>query len=168
MAGCGVTLARESMDRVFRTAAQIRDELGVELIGILPNLLQANAEQKPGGATDLMYYSIDYPMSGFSETLRSAKVAAELNQTDRVPKVIGIVSLLPSEGKTLVAKNLASLLAWQGAKTMLIDADLRGRGLTRRLDNKRLKIEQIVPQTPPAAERNACIVRLETGLQILL
>ena len=163
--GCGLTLAHESMDRVFRTGAQIRDQLGVDLIGILPNLTSDSGEDK--NSRDLMYYSIDYPLSGFSETLRSVKVAAELHEAVRDPKVVGIVSLLPNEGKTLIAKNFASLLAWQGAKTLLIDADLRGRGLTRRLDNQRLKIEQIAPETRGGGSQRL-YREAKTNLQILL
>jgi succinoglycan biosynthesis transport protein ExoP len=65
--------------------------------------------------------------------LRSIKLAADLTLAERMPRVIGAVSVLPTEGKTTVAKNLASLLAHQGAKTLLIDADLRNPGLTRRI-----------------------------------
>jgi succinoglycan biosynthesis transport protein ExoP len=69
-----------------------------------------------------MRYAIDHPYSAFAETLRSAKVAADLALKDRSPKIIGVVSLLPKEGKSTVAKNFASLLALGGAMTLLIDA----------------------------------------------
>jgi succinoglycan biosynthesis transport protein ExoP len=47
--------------------------------------------------------------------------------------VIGIVSVLPNEGKSTVSKNFATLLAHLGARTLLIDGDLRNPGLTRGL-----------------------------------
>ncbi len=57
----------------------------------------------------LQRYSIDHPLSSFSETLRSAKVAVDLALGDRKPKVVGVISVLPNEGKSTVAKNFASL-----------------------------------------------------------
>src|SRR5690606_18644598 len=48
-------------------------------------------------------------------------------------KVLGFVSVLPREGKTTAAANFAALLAASGAKTLLIDADLRNPGLSREL-----------------------------------
>ena len=44
-----------------------------------------------------------------------------------------MISALPNEGKTTVAKNFASLLAQLGATTLLIDGDFRECGLTRSL-----------------------------------
>ena len=62
------------------------------------------------------------------------KVAADTALPQPEGKVIGVVSCLPSEGKTTVSSNLAVLLAMQGAKVVLIDGDLRNPGLTRSLD----------------------------------
>lgn len=78
----------------------------------------------------MLRYSIDHPLSSFSETLRTIKVAADLNLGGR-SKIIGVISALPNEGKSTVAKNFASLLGHLGAKTLLIDGDLRNPGLTR-------------------------------------
>jgi Mrp family chromosome partitioning ATPase len=41
------------------------------------------------------------------------------------PKVILVTSARPGEGKTVASLNLASALAELGARTLLIDADLR-------------------------------------------
>ncbi len=84
-------------------------------------------------ASSISNHVIDHPLSSFAETMRSAKIAADLAIGDRQPKVIGVVSTLPGEGKTTVSANFAELLASQGARTLLIDADLRNPGLTRAL-----------------------------------
>ncbi len=76
------------------------------------------------------------PMSSFAETLRGVKFAADLKSPGEASKIIGVVSCLPSEGKSTVAASLANLLALQGARTLLIDCDIRNPGLTRRLDVK--------------------------------
>lgn len=79
-----------------------------------------------------MRHVLEMPLSGFAETLRSAKVEVDL-QINAGRKVIGIVSVMPGEGKTTTAKNLASLIALQGARVLLIDADFRNPGMTRRM-----------------------------------
>ena len=150
-AGLGVCLAalREFRDRGFRTGEQIRAELGLEFLGMLP-LLKPSADKegarqigaagdrhrKPGKSRTsnlppLMRYAVDHPLSAFAETLRAVKIAADLTLPDRATRVIGIASVLPGEGKSTIAMNFASLLSHLGNRTLLIDADLRNPGLTR-------------------------------------
>lgn len=141
MVGSGFGALREYRDRVFRVASHVRDELGLEFLGMLQvvdtvvTAKSANEENQGAGqvhpASSLLRYSIDHPLSSFSETLRSAKVAVDLSLGDRKPKVVGVISMLPKEGKSTVAKNFSSLLAHLGARSLLIDADLRNPGLTR-------------------------------------
>lgn len=133
VAGAGFAMFRESMDRVFRTIEQVGDELGADVLGMLPLLSsqslpkgakKKSTEEHPIGSlkdiAPILRYSIDHPFSAYAETLRSAKVAADMALPDRPTKIIGLVSLLPNEGKSTIAKNFASLLAVQGAKTLLI------------------------------------------------
>jgi succinoglycan biosynthesis transport protein ExoP len=141
MVGSGLGALREYRDRVFRVASHVRDELGLEFLGMLQVVdTQVTAKSEKGEDQDprqihvtnsLQRYSIDHPLSSFAETLRSAKVAVDLALGDRKPKVVGVISVLPNEGKSTVAKNFASLLAHLGARGLLIDGDLRNPGLTR-------------------------------------
>jgi len=126
--GIGIGMLRESLDRVFRTVEQIRDVLGVPVLGMLPFLQQ---ESTTGDKSVIMRYAIDNPFSSFAETLRSARIAVD-HATERRPlKVIGVTSLLPNEGKSTVSKNFASSLALHGFKTLLIDSDMRNPFLTK-------------------------------------
>jgi len=139
--GLAIAALREYRDRVFRTAAQVRDELGLEFLGILPALREERRMEDRAGEGEhprhvkisdaIQRYSIDHPLSSFAETLRSMKVTLELSLSDRRPKIVGVVSVLPGEGKSTLAKNFASLLSHLGAQTLLIDGDLRNPGLTR-------------------------------------
>lgn len=142
MIGVGVGLFREYSDRVFRTGAQIREELDTEFLGMLPrldNLVDKRTSQSGASlvsegrfaAPPIMRHTVDAPLSGYAETLRGAKVAADIALADQNRKVIGIISSLPSEGKSTTAANFANLLSKQGNRTLLIDADMRNPGLTR-------------------------------------
>jgi len=132
---------REFRDRFFRTGDQVREELSIEYLGSSqlisagkpPAGLQDDAEhprsiRKISGVTN---YVIDHPLSMFAETLRSTKIAIDFGVQHEGAKVIGIVSSLPGEGKSTIAINFAELLAAQGARTLLIDGDMRNPGATR-------------------------------------
>jgi succinoglycan biosynthesis transport protein ExoP len=178
-AGAGVGIFRELMDRVFRTVEEVRGELGAEVLGLLPAMQHAyssppskirSAVVDPnfvmGNIAPILRYSIDHPFSAYAETLRSAKIAADVALHDHSTKIIGVVSLLPDEGKSTIAKNLASLLALEGTRTLLIDADTRSRGLTRGLGCGTREGTQSELCVPP---RLAELIKYEaeSGLQIL-
>jgi polysaccharide biosynthesis transport protein len=167
--GAGAGMLRESMDRVFRTAGQVQEELGVDVLGMLPVFSHASLPQHVLDnmvPIPIMRYAIDHPYSAFAETLRSAKVAADLALKDRSPKIIGVVSLLPKEGKSIVAKNFASLLALGGAMTLLIDADTRNPYLTRAIGCERRQGSQSESCAPPPSAE-LLWTELESSLQVL-
>lgn len=143
--GFGGALLRERLDNVFRTPAQVEQLIGAECLGILPILARDGAlpaadirYEVPEGrglstAASLNRRTVEAPFSRFTETLRSVKVAADISGLTRETRVIGVVSAIPNEGKTLVASNLAQLVAHAGQRALLIDADLRNPSMTRAL-----------------------------------
>nr|WP_274533660.1 polysaccharide biosynthesis tyrosine autokinase [Rhizobium sp. Leaf341] len=143
-AGTGIGAFREFRDRFFRTGDQVRDILKQEYLGAAPLVIESKqprntlqvGEVNPrliNKQSSISDYVLDNPLSAFAETLRSAKIAADLSILSNKCKVIGIVSTLPGEGKSTVSTNFAELLASQGNRTVLIDADLRNPGTTRML-----------------------------------
>jgi succinoglycan biosynthesis transport protein ExoP len=142
--GVGLGALREFRERAFRTGEQIRSELGLEFLGMLPFVKSASAKKaRPKVQTTeaeqkmrerlppIMRHVLDEPLSPFAETLRAVKIAADLTLPDRSTKVIGIISVIPGEGKSTISSNFAVLLAHLGYRTLLIDGDLRNPGLTR-------------------------------------
>ena len=60
-----------------------------------------------------------------AENFRQLRANLQFANVDEHPRVIAITSSIPSEGKTMVAMNLASTLAEAGFTVCLVDADLR-------------------------------------------
>jgi len=127
--------AREQMSRQIHTRAQLEKLLGTSCLAVLP----AVADKRPvlrkrratQDSTAFRRISEVAPFSATAEALRYIKVAIDLHPTGG--KVIGIVSALPGEGKTTVATAFAAFAARGGARTLLVDADLRNPSMTRSL-----------------------------------
>jgi succinoglycan biosynthesis transport protein ExoP len=97
---------------------------------------------------------VDSPFSAFAESIRSIKVAVDSSQITadlslastrrqasgaRKPKqgvgckIIGFTSSVPNEGKSSVVVSVARLAAHVGARTLLVDCDLKNPSLSRSL-----------------------------------
>lgn len=144
MCGACIGAFREYRDRFFRTGEQLRETLGLEPLGTIPQVKLAPGEVGRTHVSNddprliskenfIANHVIDHPLSAFAETLRSAKIAVDLLIGPKKPKLIGMVSVLPGEGKSTLSINFAELLASQGARVLLIDADLRNPGATRQI-----------------------------------
>ncbi|MGO9171829.1 MAG: polysaccharide biosynthesis tyrosine autokinase [Rhodomicrobium sp.] len=157
-AGAAIGFYRELREKGFQSEDQIQSQLGLECLGILPKitgrtLVSDNyAEKEQAEEADeeahtiarvnpkytvasfgILSYALLRPASSFAETLLAVKLAADVKIAGNRCKIIGTVSVMPGEGKSTFSKNLASLLAQLGKKTLLIDADMRVARLTRQL-----------------------------------
>jgi polysaccharide biosynthesis transport protein len=123
---CGLTFgvtcafAADVMDRTVRTPYQASAATGAECFGIAPLLKEKN----------LAFQAARQPSSYLAHTIRRA-LAAIREQSDM--KVVGVISMLPGEGKTVVAANLAQLAAASGGQVLLVDAALYSGKLSRLL-----------------------------------
>jgi exopolysaccharide transport family protein len=149
--GVGLGMLRDLMDRVFRTAKRLEEELQVKCVALVPLVKHGETTQtwhqtisgyfatKHNAATkDLKVYRtvIDAPLSSFAEAIRSIKLAVDLHMEDQSCKVIGFTSALPNEGKSTIAAALAHLIGQVGGRVLLVDCDLRNPTLTRMLSQQ--------------------------------
>lgn len=129
--------AAELSDQSLRTRRDIVSAFGCHCLGYIPSALpttRVGGRLRRGAPGRLaLDHVLHNPFSIEAETLRTVKVAADLAREDEGARVIGVVSSLPDEGKTLVAANLAHLIAQNGARVLLIDGDLRKSALTEAL-----------------------------------
>jgi capsular exopolysaccharide synthesis family protein len=157
LVGLAIAIWRDLSDRTFRTAAQVEAALQTRFMSYVPalglrrSLLRGILPLRPQGPTQpqqkrwrivrsrrrstklaaLCSASIDFPASRFAEAIRSIKLFMELSRGGRNGHIIGITSALPGEGKSVIAINLARILAGSGVRTVLVDCDLHNAELSR-------------------------------------
>jgi succinoglycan biosynthesis transport protein ExoP len=147
--GAALGFLRDIMDRVFRTSAQLEDILHLPCLSLVP-LLRISEQKRPSRRATIqaekefdqrtltrspgMYWTAtSMPLSRFAESIRSIKLAIDLNPTKTSNKIVGITSALPNEGKSTIAASLAQLMAHAGKQVIIVDCDLRNPSLSANL-----------------------------------
>jgi len=120
--GAALVALLELADKSFRTLVQLEETSGLACLGVLPE--QGRALHRAGGGT-----LVNRSTRMFRESIRTIQVALDAavgaSNSQSRGRVVLVTSALPQEGKTVSSVALATALAASGAKTLLIDADLR-------------------------------------------
>lgn len=129
--GICVIFLRDSLDRSIREPDSVRRITGKPLLGEIPLASSVNFfDSKDGSELELWKAAKLWPASAFTEAFRSVRTSLPRFLAGGKHKVILVTSASRAEGKTTVVFNLAGVLAQQGSRVLVIDADLRRRGLT--------------------------------------
>lgn len=125
--GVGLAFVRNASDRSLRSSVDVRKELGLECMAEVPRLGGAFAARRQ------LKQVLRSPQSPFSQNLRKARHAIAIGAGGGIeaPRCLGVTSALPGEGKTTIASNLAILSTLSGCRTLVIDADFEGTGISR-------------------------------------
>jgi len=104
-------------------------------------------------------FTIADPLSPISEQFRTIRTNIQFSKIDSAIQSLVVTSTGPTEGKSTTSANLAVVFAQSGAKTMLIDADLRrptshltfgldnSMGLSNLLSIRRMSINDVAQAT---------------------
>lgn len=123
-AGIGAAMVAERLDDRIHSEEEATEAAGVPVLGAVRRYRADEPSQLKG----------DEERSDLLEAFRTLRTNLTLSEIDSQVRVIVISSSRPSEGKTSTACNLATALALDGKRTVLIDADLRAPSLQHRLN----------------------------------
>lgn len=143
IAGAGLVFLLEMLDGGLMTGAQIERDLGVAYIASVPIVqtgVLGTIKKLTGDRVLPQDYLVDKPLSSYTESYRTLRSSIVLSNVDREQKVVSITSALPGEGKTTSAYCLGRLSAMSGAKTIVVDCDLRRRLLSKALGDDKLEV----------------------------
>jgi capsular exopolysaccharide synthesis family protein len=89
------------------------------VLGVIPNLSQGSSIDRP--------HLLDEKSSVAEfETFRAMRAAVTTRLEDIPgPKILGVLSPMSSEGKSTITANLAKVLAMDGRRVLIFDADMR-------------------------------------------
>lgn len=125
----GLPLAMEFLDNRLKTFADIERYIGKPVIGDI-KLHKGKTDNDMAN----LALNEDYQFSEPFDTIYGA-LRLQMGQFN-TPLSFVITSSIPSEGKTVVATNLAETLAKHQFKTIIVDCDLRRPSVHRYLDLK--------------------------------
>src|SRR5881227_2719109 len=122
LAGIGVLLLLDRIDDRMASFGEFQHHFSENVLGQIP-------KEKAKGKVDLL--QPDDSRHVFAESYRNIRSSIFFMPYDGPkPKSFLVTSAVPNEGKSTVSANLAITLALSGARTLLIDCDLR-RGALR-------------------------------------
>ena len=151
-AGIGAGLLRDRLDHVFHHAGEVKEDLGLPLLGHIPHVefFQGVREDKRfllqeldravvsdgqgDNTTDAQILQQQrYQRFFYQEAFRNLFTSLRFLNSDSPVRAISLTSSLPAEGKSLVNVLLAKTLSEMGQRVLLVDADLRKPQMHTRL-----------------------------------
>lgn len=114
--GIGLAAFCEWFDNTVKNRQILEEITGASLIATIPFDKDRQAETPISFATD---------RSAIAESFRELRTNLEFLDVDDPPRVIVVISSLPSEGKTTTAINVALALAEAEHNVVLVDGDMR-------------------------------------------
>ncbi|MES2523935.1 MAG: polysaccharide biosynthesis tyrosine autokinase [Gemmatimonadota bacterium] len=113
--GLGIALAIliDQTDKRFRYPEQATDDLGLFILGVVPNVDNKARRRAADQAAQVV------------ESFRTIRMNVRYAADPARPLMMTITSPGPNDGKSLIASNLALSFAEAGSRTLLVDGDIR-------------------------------------------
>jgi polysaccharide biosynthesis transport protein len=130
----GMAFMVEYFDNTLKTPNDVEEFLKLPSLGMIPKMgKKSMGTQSPqlllpaagGEAKSAAVVSIGQGKFRYWEAYRSLRTSILLSHSGQPPQKILITSALPGEGKTTTAINTAIVLAQTGARTLIMDLDMR-------------------------------------------
>jgi capsular exopolysaccharide synthesis family protein len=116
--GIGLTLLFENFDNTVRTPEDVK-AMNLPFLGMIPAVAPA------AGTTTARPAALRYPEGPVAEAYRVVRTNLLFSSVAEGGRALIVTSTNPGEGKTTTTANLAISLAANGAKVLVVDADLR-------------------------------------------
>lgn len=134
--GLGLGLAgavlRDHADRTVRTREELQLTLpGLPILSVIPRARDAT---RANGGSRVRVVDGETPSA---EAYRQLRTNLSFARPDMPQQVIVMTSPTPGDGKSMTSTNLAATLAQQGARCILVDADMRRGELHETFDLQR-------------------------------
>lgn len=124
--GVLLVFALDVLDRSVKSQEDVEGRLHLPFLGMMPRLETARqAPELAGPVRSPDLYVAHYPRSTVAEACRTIRTNVLFLGTERPLRKLLVTSSVAREGKTLSCVSLGVVLAQGGARTLIIDCDLR-------------------------------------------
>lgn len=127
--GVFATLLTEYMDTTIKNREDVKDDLGLPVLGISPLIDFDESyeffDYRKAKEVDSMLVTHDYSPTPVGEAYRALRTNIMFSGKSARNKSFVITSPAPGDGKSFTIANLSITLAQQGARVLLVDGDLR-------------------------------------------
>jgi succinoglycan biosynthesis transport protein ExoP len=165
LAGALSMLAAELWGRNLRSGKDVERDLGLSFAGLVPDYASVAGRHRKTGPGAPADYMVDQPLSSFAEALRNLRAFLLFSGEARPVKLLALTSAVPREGKSMTSFCLARALALSGSNVVVVDCDLRLRGLSKLMGEHASGIVQVVDGE--ATLEQALVRDAKTGLWVL-
>jgi succinoglycan biosynthesis transport protein ExoP len=117
----GVAFTREAMDQSIRSPRDIARIGQINLLGLIPD--KSDDPQSEGARLPVVIF--DAPHSAIAESFRHVRTKLQHTASLDTTRSIMVTSPSPGDGKTVIACNIATGLALNGRRILLVDANFR-------------------------------------------
>jgi succinoglycan biosynthesis transport protein ExoP len=165
ISGAASILIAEFWDKHLRSRLDVERDLGVPFAGVLPDFNSIRPKGLKGLDATPAEYLLNFPYSGFAEAFRNLRAFLMNSGGPAESNIIALTSAVPREGKSLTSLCLARTLALSGSRVVLVDCDLRQRGVTKLVGENEVGIVEVVEKG--LSVREALVHDPRTSLFIL-
>ncbi len=125
--GLGLAFLLDRLDRRIREPKDLEAVYGLPLLGVVPESSALSRSARDSSAR------AELP-PGEAEAFQLIRAHLRYFNVDRQLRTLLVASAAPGDGKTTIARHLASAAARMGSRVLLVEADLRRPTLARQLD----------------------------------
>ena len=135
--GVAVAFGLEAIDTTVRTPDQAQTISGLPVMAVIPLKADSFTTKKLTGASGLVLTPRQVstrtaalvahlePQSEITEAYRTLRTSILLSTAGQPPQLLVFTSAMPQDGKTMTTVNTGFVMAKQGKRILLVDADLR-------------------------------------------
>jgi polysaccharide biosynthesis transport protein len=116
MVAAGIIFLIEFLDNTIRDPQEITRRWGIPIFGMIVSYKSSTGDA---------LITVRHPRSPISEAFRSLRTNLQFAGVETPVKTLLVTSPSPSDGKTTIVANLASVIAQSGQNVVIVDADLR-------------------------------------------
>ena len=129
--GAAITvILPEYWSRRFRSSSDVELGIGLPLAATLPDITSLGQTRRLRGPAAPAISLMTDRFTAFAESFRNLRAFLSLLDPSEPSKIIALTSSVPREGKSVTALCLAEIMAQAGESVVVVDCDLRRRGLT--------------------------------------